>query len=78
VPSAQSTRGLEVRAKAIWSAVELACQREDFRPKPSRLCDYCAFKDYCPAFGGDPSLVPSPALATPLAPPAAVPVAIPA
>jgi putative RecB family exonuclease len=69
VPSAQTIRGLEVRARAIWSAVELACEREDFRPKPSRLCDYCAFKDYCPAFGGDPSVLPSPA--APPAPPAA-------
>src|SRR4051812_46506919 len=58
VPSEQSVRGLEVRARAIWSAVELACQREDFRPRPSYLCDYCAFKDYCPAWGGDPSRVP--------------------
>jgi putative RecB family exonuclease len=73
VPSAQSIRGLEVRAKAVWSAVELACQREDFRPKPSRLCDYCAFKEYCPSFGGDPSLVPSPSIPDAAAPPLAVP-----
>lgn len=55
VPTEQSTRGLAVRAKAVWTAVERACQFDDFRPKPGRLCDYCAFKAYCPAFGGDPS-----------------------
>jgi putative RecB family exonuclease len=55
VPTEQSTRGLAVRAAAVWAAVERACQFDDFRPKPGRLCDYCAFKAYCPAFGGDPS-----------------------
>jgi putative RecB family exonuclease len=54
-PTEQSTRGLERKVKAVWSAVERACERDDFRPKPSRLCDWCAFKAYCPAFGGDPA-----------------------
>ena len=31
-----------------------ACARDDFRPHPSRLCDFCSFKTYCPAYGGDP------------------------
>jgi putative RecB family exonuclease len=53
-PTEQSVRGLERKVKAVWSAVERACERDDFRPKPSRLCDWCAFKAYCPAFGGDP------------------------
>jgi putative RecB family exonuclease len=53
-PTEQSTRGLERKLAAIWSAVERACQADDFRPKPSRLCDFCAFQAYCPAFGGDP------------------------
>jgi putative RecB family exonuclease len=53
-PSDQSVRGLLQRATAIWSAVEKACEREDFRPRPSRLCDWCAYQRYCPAFGGAP------------------------
>lgn len=60
-PSDQSTRGTRRTLGAVWSAVERACDREDFRPNPSRLCDYCAFHAYCPAFGGDPALVPPPA-----------------
>lgn len=52
-PSDQSSRAIERKVGAIWSAVERACERDDFRPKPSRLCDYCAFRVYCPAFGGD-------------------------
>jgi putative RecB family exonuclease len=63
VPNEQSIRGLRQRTSAIWTAVELACEREDFRPKPGRLCDYCAFQAYCPAFGGDPSLAAPLALA---------------
>ena len=45
-------RGLRTRAAAVWSAVEIACRREDFRPKPGPLCGWCAYKAYCPAFGG--------------------------
>lgn len=52
-PSDRTTRGVERRLAAVWAAVERACEREDFRPNPSRLCDWCAFKAYCPAFGGD-------------------------
>ena len=51
-PSEQSTRGLEKKVAAIWSAIERACDRDDFRPKPSALCSWCSFKEQCPAFGG--------------------------
>lgn len=56
VPSDQSIKGLTQRASAIWTAVERAYATNDFRPKPSRLCDWCAFQAYCPEFGGDPAL----------------------
>jgi putative RecB family exonuclease len=54
VPSEQSTRGLSRKVHAVWTAIERACDREDFRPRPSRLCDWCSFQAYCPSFGGDP------------------------
>jgi putative RecB family exonuclease len=54
VPTAQSVRGLRARATAVWSAVERACLHEDFRPRPSHLCEYCAFRPLCPAFACDP------------------------
>jgi putative RecB family exonuclease len=53
-PSDRSTRGTRRTLGAVWKAVESACHREDFRPQPSRLCDWCSFRAYCPAFGGDP------------------------
>jgi putative RecB family exonuclease len=52
--SEQALRGQRQKAVAVWSAIERACEQEDFRPRPSRLCDYCQFKAFCPAFGGDP------------------------
>ena len=54
-PSEQSIRGLQQRTSAIWKAVERACATDDFRPRPSPLCNWCAFQEYCPAFGGDPA-----------------------
>jgi putative RecB family exonuclease len=54
-PTDRSTRGTRRTLAAVWQAVERACDREDFRPQPSRLCDYCAFQAYCPTFGGDPA-----------------------
>lgn len=57
-PTEQSARGVAARVAAIWSAVERACEREDFRPKPSALCNWCSFQAYCPAVGGDLSAVP--------------------
>ena len=57
-PSDQSIRGLRQQTTAIWAAVESACEREDFRPKPGRLCDYCAFHELCPAVGGDLGRLP--------------------
>lgn len=55
VPTDQSIKGMERKVGAIWKAVEQACDREDFRPHPSKLCDWCSFQSLCPAFGGDPA-----------------------
>jgi putative RecB family exonuclease len=54
-PNDQSIRGLQTRVGAIWAAVERACERDDFRPKPGPLCAWCSFQAFCPAFGGDPA-----------------------
>ena len=53
-PTDQSIRGVERKTTAMHVAIATACERDDFRPRPGRLCDYCSFKAYCPAFGGDP------------------------
>ena len=55
-PTEQALRGQRTRTLAVWSAIERACRDEDFRPKTGPLCRFCRFKDFCPAYGGDPSL----------------------
>jgi putative RecB family exonuclease len=46
--------GVERRTSALHRAIVQACERDDFRPHPGRLCNFCTFKPYCPAHGGDP------------------------
>ncbi len=53
-PSEQALRGQRQKAVAVWSAIERACENEDFRPRPSPLCNYCRFREFCPAYGGVP------------------------
>ena len=55
-PSEQSTKFLTTRTTAVYKAVATACQRDDFRPRQSALCNYCSFQQWCPEFGGDPAL----------------------
>lgn len=55
-PSDQAIRGLRQRTVAVWRAIERSCADEDFRPRPGPLCDWCAFKDRCPAFAARGSL----------------------
>jgi putative RecB family exonuclease len=39
------------QALAVWQAITRACEDEDFRPRPSALCSWCAFRGICPAWG---------------------------
>lgn len=43
---------------AIWRAIQSAGEIRDFRPNPSRLCDWCPHQQRCPAFGGTPPPYP--------------------
>jgi len=63
-PSEQGLKGQRAKTLAVWTAIERACRDEDFRPKTGPLCRFCRFQDFCPAFGGDPSLAAA-ALARP-------------
>jgi putative RecB family exonuclease len=51
----QMIRGVEVKSAALMQAIRTACERNDFRARPSALCDFCSFREFCPAWGGDPS-----------------------
>jgi putative RecB family exonuclease len=54
VPSEQAVNFVASRAAAVWQAIERACVAGDFKPHPTSLCELCAFRPWCPAFGGDP------------------------
>jgi putative RecB family exonuclease len=43
---------------AIWRAIQSAAQTGDFRPSPSRLCEWCPHQQHCPTFGGTPPPYP--------------------
>jgi putative RecB family exonuclease len=62
-PSAQSVRFINTRTNAVWKAIERACITGDFRPNQSKLCDWCSFQQWCPAFGGNPDLAAAEAVA---------------
>lgn len=56
MPTEQSVAGVARKSQALWKAIESACARDDFRPHPGPLCNWCSYQAYCPAFGGDPAL----------------------
>ncbi len=58
IPTDSTVRGVEVKSVALMRAVKRACERNDFRPRPGPLCDFCSFREFCPSFGGDPTIAP--------------------
>jgi putative RecB family exonuclease len=57
-PDEHDLLGLERNLKAVWTAIERAAETGDWRPKTSRLCDWCEFRHLCPAWGGTPPPLP--------------------
>ncbi len=43
---------------AIWRAIQSAGTTGDFRPNPSRMCNWCSHQAHCPVFGGTPPQYP--------------------
>jgi putative RecB family exonuclease len=58
VPDRDELERFEKTLMAIWRAIQAAGATGDFRPNPSRLCDWCAHHAHCPAFGGTPPPYP--------------------
>jgi putative RecB family exonuclease len=48
----------ERKVVALWQAIERARINRDWRPRPGRICDWCAHQTICPAFGGTPPPIP--------------------
>jgi putative RecB family exonuclease len=70
-PDEHDLLATERKVEAIWQAIVRAEESGDWRPSPSRLCDWCAHQALCPAYGGTPP--PLPPLMSPPLPYPAVP-----
>lgn len=73
-PDEADLRATERKLKALWQAIVRAAETGDWRPNKSRLCDWCAHRDICPAWGGTPPPIPEGAVARALDPAATAPV----
>ena len=62
-PDEADLRATERKVEALWQAIERARVAGDWRPRPGRLCAWCAHQALCPAFGGTPPPLPDPASA---------------
>jgi putative RecB family exonuclease len=65
----------ERKINALWAAIERARLAGDWRPRQSRLCDWCAHQAICPAFGGTPPPLPETEIEVPRQAPAGQPAA---
>ncbi len=57
-PDEDDLRALERTLRALAAAITKARETGDFRPSPSRLCDWCQHRALCPAWGGTPPPYP--------------------
>ena len=46
---------MDRQLRALWSAINRAISSETFPPRPGRLCNWCQYRDLCPAFAHDPA-----------------------
>src|SRR6478735_4344452 len=63
-PDEDDLRATERKVEAVWRAIRLAQETGDWRPSPSRLCDWCSFHEFCPTKGGTIPPLPEAAPAT--------------
>ncbi|MDP9416613.1 MAG: PD-(D/E)XK nuclease family protein [Actinomycetota bacterium] len=57
-PDEADLRATERKVDALWQAIRRATETGDWRPRPSRLCDWCAHQALCPSYGGTPPPLP--------------------
>lgn len=46
----QQLDAMHRQLQALWSAINRALETDHFPTRVGKLCDYCAFRDICPAF----------------------------
>jgi putative RecB family exonuclease len=65
-PDEADLRATERKLLALWAAISRAMDTGDWRPNPSRLCEWCDHQALCPAFGGTPPPLPTRAVPAPV------------
>jgi putative RecB family exonuclease len=50
----QQLDAMERQLRALWTAINRAIATDRFPPRTSRLCDFCSFRDRCPAWAVEP------------------------
>jgi putative RecB family exonuclease len=58
-PDESDLLATERKVEALWQAIERALRSGDWRPRPGRICEWCAHQAICPAFGGTPPPIPA-------------------
>jgi putative RecB family exonuclease len=58
-PTEADLEATERKLRALWQAISQAADSGDWRPSPSKLCDWCAHQALCPEFGGTPPPLPA-------------------
>jgi putative RecB family exonuclease len=51
-PDLEELQRFERTVRALWAAIARAHETGDWRPRKSRLCDWCDHQSRCPEFGG--------------------------
>jgi putative RecB family exonuclease len=66
-PDERKVQAMAGQLAALWRGVETAHRRDDWRTRPGPLCDYCSFRDCCPAWNESGEPVPVETLLGPVA-----------
>jgi len=46
----QQLEAMDGQLRALWNAIDRAMASDRFPTRPGRLCDWCSFRDICPAW----------------------------
>ncbi|MUN37679.1 RecB family exonuclease [Actinomadura litoris] len=57
-PDEADLRATQRKVEALWEAIRRAMDTGEWRPRTSRLCDWCDHRERCPQFGGTPPPLP--------------------
>ncbi|WP_165242279.1 RecB family exonuclease [Corynebacterium lizhenjunii] len=57
-PTREELEYFERELGQLWAKIEGDGKAGTFRPRTSKLCDWCAFQSLCPEFGGTPPAYP--------------------